>query len=358
MKIAAVDSWVLQYPYHPAAADTPMQVVDVIGVDLTTEDGTHGMGFTYSLCGGAAAIKALIDDLFGPLVVGQSLEDRERIWHTLWWKTRRLGAGVTMLALAALDIALWDSVARVAGVPLARLLGAQRDGVPAFASGTFSPALDVDTLVRNAAIAVEQGFTALKIRIGGTTPEADLVRLQAVRRAIGDQVRLMCDAAELYTLPDALWMCPRLEDLQVYWFEEPLPAEDVAGHAHLQARTTVAIAVGEHLFDRFRFTEYLRADAASIYQPDAAILGGVSEFRRVAQLTEAHGRPIAPHLVTDLHVSLAAAAPNAIYVEHFPFTDHLWQQPIIVRDGVVLVPDRPGHGLELAPDVVRRYRIA
>jgi L-alanine-DL-glutamate epimerase-like enolase superfamily enzyme len=358
MKIARIESWVLQFPYHPGAADGPGQLVDLPGVFVEAEDGTRGLGFTYAFCRAGRSIKSLIDEVLTPAAIGRDVADRVSLWNELAWKTRRLGHGVNMLALAALDIALWDVAARAQAMPLHRFLGASAHSVPVFASGNYSPALPEDVLLANALNDVERGFGAIKIRIGGRPVEEDLARLRRVRAAVGDNIRLMADAAELLSLAEANWIIPRLEDIGLYWLEEPLPSEDLVGYRELQRRSPFPLAMGEHLLTRFQFLDCLRMEAAQVLQPDVAIVGGVTEYLRIAELAAAHGRAVAPHLVTELHVHLSAAISNTIYVEHFPFTSHLWEDALAMRDGAVVIPERPGLGLTFKPDVFEASRIA
>jgi L-alanine-DL-glutamate epimerase-like enolase superfamily enzyme len=357
VRITSVESWMLRFPYNRYAGDALHRQVELVGVYIRTEN-VRGMGYTYTLTGGGESIKALLDFLLIPRVVGRSLDEIETIWRDLWWLTHRLGKGVSMLAIAALDIALWDARARLEEKPLHRLLGTFHTRLPVYGSGRASPDLSLDELLRATADYMEQGFRAVKIRIGQSGPEEDLRRLRAVRKLVGDDVRLMVDANETLTLSQALWYGRRLEELDVFWFEEPLLSEDIDGHAQLQAHLDLPIAVGEHLLSRYEFQEYIKRGAATIFQPDAAICGGVTEWLKIARLADAASRPIAPHFLTELHVVLAATAPNTIYVEYFPFMDEFWQDSLEVRDGCVIVPERPGHGLSFVPEMFERYRVA
>jgi L-talarate/galactarate dehydratase len=349
-RIVAAESWLLRFPYHHEAADDPSQAVDLIGVEIRTSSGTCGMGFTYSLCGGGRAVRALIDDCLVPMVVGRALADRWRLWDELSWSTRRLGPGVTRLAQSAVDIALWDAAARAQQVPLHVLLGTRQDRVPLFSSGRFSPALGIDVLTENAKQEVNRGARAIKLRIGGRRPAADLERVQAVRDAIGD-VELFVDAAELLAFDEAAWLCPRLELLGITCLEEPFRAERVQQYRELRARTAMAIAGGEHLYTRGQVLDYLRAGAVDVLNPDVAIVGGITEFMRICELADAFGCRIAPHLVTDLHVAIAPAIPGLLHVENFPFTQHLWQRGGTAACAAALMPasTSAGHGLALNP---------
>ena len=357
-QISTIESWLLRFPYHHEAADDPAQEVDLVGAEVQTASGIRGTGFTYSLCGGGRAIQAIIDDCLAPAVIGRALADRWRLWDELSWLTRRLGPGVTRLALSAVDIALWDAAARAQGVPLHELLGTRQTQVPLFSSGRFSPALSTDQLVRNAAEEVAKGARAIKLRIGGRPAAADLERVQAVRDAIGG-VELLVDAAELLSPDEARWLCPRLEALGVTCLEEPFRAEHVQQYRQLRDRTSLVIAGGEHLYTRHQVLDYLRAGAVDVLNPDVAIVGGLTEFMKICELADAFGCRIAPHLVTDLHVAIAPAIPGLLHVENFPFTEHLWLGTgagnVRTAAGAV-ASTSAGHGLDLDPQ--RRHDFA
>lgn len=358
MKIEKAESWVLRFPFIREGADASDDQIELIGVTLDGEDGSSGIGFTYTLrYGGAEAVKASIDHFCLPRIVGRDAEEHSAIWHDIWWTSHRLGRGLTVMALSAVDIALWDLMAKARGIPLARLLGQVKDRVPTYGSGRASPSLSENELVRTSADYVEMGLKAVKVRVG-LDPVSDPRRIAAVRQALGDGVRLMCDANERLDLPTALWLAKGIAEYDVYWFEEPLLADDVTSHAVLAKSAPMAIAVGEHLFTRWEFTPYVEQRAAAILEPDVCLVGGVSEVMRVGELASAHGLAISPHYLTELHIHMAAAMPNSIYVEYFPFLDGMLEDSLKVESGNVLVPDRPGHGLAFQRWVWEKYRVA
>lgn len=358
MQVRKADSWVLRFPFIHTSRDFDGAETELIGVTLTSDTGETGLGFTFtSDFGGGRAVKALIDEVMLPRVVGANPNDYPKIWQELRLVTHRLGRGVSMMGIAAIDIALWDLIAKGRGVPLAQALGQAKDALPAYGSGKASPLLPVDELVELSAGYVEQGFRAVKLRVG-MDPQADVDRVGAVRAAVGPDVRLMCDANERLDVATALWLGNRLARHDVYWLEEPLVADDVEGHRRLVESLPMAVAVGEHLFSRWEFTPYVERRAADVLQPDACMAGGVTETMRVGELAAAHGLPIAPHFMTELHIHIAAALPNSLYVEYFPFMEHLLTDTLEVKDGQVLVPQRPGHGIAFKESAWAQYRIA
>jgi L-alanine-DL-glutamate epimerase-like enolase superfamily enzyme len=356
-QITALDTTLLRVPTDTRWAGFGVTELEVVHVTVTDAEGATGTGFTFSVSGGAAAMRTLVEGLIGQATVGSELEGWERRWHTLWARTHRLGRGVAVPALSAVDIAVWDLRARRAGLPLYRLLGAYRDQVPAYRSLDCMAGLSLEELVEAATAHVAEGFAAIKLFCGARPLAEELDRVAAVREAVGAGVRIMVDTNERLDQPDALWFGRQLAALDVFWLEEPLVADDVAGHARLAQRLAVPIAVGEHLIGRFEFLEYLRQGAAAVVQPDLPLTGGISEGLRVATLAEAHGAALCPHFLPELHVHLVAAAKAGKYVECFPILDELLQEPLQASGGVVRPPERSGHGILWSAEALERYRV-
>jgi L-alanine-DL-glutamate epimerase-like enolase superfamily enzyme len=357
MTIRAAETWILRFSSNRAAAERSDEFFELIGVTLRDDAGETATGWTFtSDYGGGEAVKALLDQLLVPRIIGRSSQDIETIHADLRHRTHRLGHGIASLAIAAIDIALWDLRARIAGIPLARALGQMRDRVPAYGSGRASPTLPPDDLVRFSSEYVDAGFRAVKIRVG-REPARDVERIKAVRDAVGDDIRIMCDANERLDLPTALWLGPRLADLGIYWLEEPLPSQDIAGYRRLRAALPIPLALGEHVYSQGEFMPYMTGGAIDIVQPDACMIGGLTEALRVARAATALGLAVAPHFMTEIHVHLAAAVAQPAYVEFYPFMDDLLTHGLEVEDGHVVVPTAPGHGVEFTGEAWRRYRV-
>jgi L-alanine-DL-glutamate epimerase-like enolase superfamily enzyme len=359
--IAGLDVVLLRVPTRAAWAAHGVRELEVVHVTLTDEEGATGTGFTFSISGGAAAMRALLDldggGLIAEATVGSELERWDRLWHDLWARTHRLGRGVMLPALSAVDIAVWDLRARRAGLPLYRLLGAYRDEVPVYGSLGGSLGMTREELAETARSYVADGFGAVKLFCGTRPLEEEVERVAAVREAVGAGVRVMVDCNERLDQPSALWFGRELAGLGVFWFEEPLVADDVAGYVRLAERLEVPIAAGEHLKGRFEFVEYLRQGAVAVVQPDAPLAGGISECLRVATLVEAHGAALCPHFLPELHIHLAAAAKAGRYAEHFPLINDLLEEHLQVVEGMARPPDRPGHGMRWSAEALERYRV-
>ena len=333
-------------------------------VKVITESGIEGLGFCY--CGNAAGwlVTGAVRDLLAGHVVGRDAHDTEAIWDAMYRDALLLGRrGAVVRAMSAIDIALWDANAKAAELPLYRYLGAARsDVVPAYASGGYYLAGKSERdLAAECAGYVERGFAAVKIKVGRVSAREDAARIAAVRAAIGPEVELFTDANNAW--PDAtaaIRAIRRWEEYDLGWVEEPNPPDELAAHAAVAAAVEPPIATGEIHQTRWDFQQILDQDAAAILQTDAAVCGGITEFRRIAALAAGRGVTVAPHWLADLHVHLVAATPNATWVEFFPDTEVLnlmevFQTRLQVRDAGLAVPQEPGHGVVLDDAAVERY---
>ncbi|GAA4511173.1 MULTISPECIES: L-talarate/galactarate dehydratase [Nonomuraea] len=326
----------------------PMTEVAFLFAEITTEGGLEGIGFCYSKRAGGPGQYAHACEI-APELIGEDANDIPRLWEKLVWAGASVGrGGLSIQAVAAFDIALWDLKARRAGLPLAKLLGAHRDSVRCYnTSGGFLHA-PIERVLENAAAALERGIGGIKIKVGQPDGRADLARVRAARELLGEEVPLMVDANQQWDRPAAARMGRALEEFGLVWIEEPLDAHDHAGHAALAAALDTPVATGEMLTSVAEHAELLRAGGADILQPDAPRIGGVTPFLRLAALAEHHRVQLAPHFAMEIHLHLAAAYGQEPWVEHFEWLEPLFEERLEIRDGRMLVPDRPGLGLTLS----------
>jgi L-alanine-DL-glutamate epimerase-like enolase superfamily enzyme len=243
-----------------------------------------------------------------------------------------------------------------AGLPLYRYIGAHRDRIRGYGSGV-NLSLALPELVAQAEGFLARGFTGYKLKVGRATPREDAERLAALRETLGPDRLLLVDANMGWTPAEATRRLHDLERHDVYWLEEPLIPEDVAGHAALVRLSPVPIAAGENLYSRYQFAEYLRAGALHIVQADVIRCGGITEWLKIAHLAQAANLPMAPHFVAELHVHLLCAIPNALILEYLPWFDALVEAPLDAYDGVFAPPDRPGHGIRFNREVLTPYLV-
>jgi L-alanine-DL-glutamate epimerase-like enolase superfamily enzyme len=367
MRITAVTPLILHLPLNvDSIADSTHRITHwgVVGVRLATDDGREGFGFTgtHAHLPSDRLIAACIGNCYGPLLKGEDASERRRLWQklarspALQWVGR---AGITQLALAAVDVALWDLNAKAAGVPLWHLLGgAVRDTVVAYNTDVGWLSLSDDALVDGCRRAAEvDGFRGVKVKVGHDRPEVDLRRLARVRQAIGPDVTLAVDGNGKWDLPTCQRFCAQAEALDLLWFEEPLWYDDVASHAALARSTTIPIALGEQLYTADAFTAFMDARAIHYVQPDTTRLGGITEFLEVADAAHARRLPVAAHAgeMSQVHVHLAYAHPAATVLEYIPWILDRFVEPARVVDGRFLRPQVPGAGMTPTADTLARF---
>jgi L-alanine-DL-glutamate epimerase-like enolase superfamily enzyme len=316
-------------------------------VTVTDTDGAQGTGYAYTIGTGGPAVMSLLRETLVPRLLGREAEEIEGIWRDLLFCTHATAVGaITSLALAATDTALWDLRCRRAGLPLWRLAGGAKPAVPVYSTEGGWLHIETEALVEDALAVKARGFTGAKIKIGRPHLAEDSRRLAAVRSAVGDDFRIMVDANQAFAFHEALLRARMLADHGVTWFEEPMPADDLAGHARLAAQSAVPIAVGESLYSPGQFGDYLRAGAASVVQVDVARVGGITPWLKVAHMAEALNIAVCPHFLMELHVSLVSAVPNGWMLEYIPQLDAITTSRLDLREGRGHAPDRAGLGID------------
>ncbi len=368
MKIVSVESFILHVPVTGGGiADSTHSISQwgVVGAAIQVEGGLVGYGFTgtHAYLPGDQLITRCIDSCLAPLLVGQDAGDITRLWQhiarnpALQWIGR---AGITTLAHAAVDVALWDLKAKAAQQPLWKLLGGQvREKVRAYNTDIGWLSIADDVLVAGAVAAVQQGFTGIKVKVGSTV-ERDLRRLAAVRKAIGDNITMAIDGNGKWDLATCQRFCTGARGLDVFWFEEPLWHDDVKGHAQLARSTSIPVALGEQLYTTDAFAEFFAQEAVHWVQPDVTRMAGLTEVLRVCDAAHAFRLPVAPHAgdMSQVHVHLSYAHAACAVLEYIPWIAHCFTEPARVQDGHFLLPQQPGAGTTPTPQAWERYRQA
>jgi L-alanine-DL-glutamate epimerase-like enolase superfamily enzyme len=326
---------------------------------ITTADGVQGIGYVvYPRPDLMTTIGHAAREL-GEQLIGMSVLEPEAAWDRLARRGDWVGpGGLLHIALAPLDIAVWDAAGKALGQPLHRLLGGYRDRLPAYGSDGLWYSLPLEELGAAARRHVESGFGAVKLRLGKeATPELEARRVHAVREAVGPHIRIMVDATESWTLTQARRAGRALQAAGIGWLEDPVHHLDVAGLAELRRQLEVPIAAGEHLYHLDSFRTLLEARAVDVVILDLARVGGITPWRKIAALAQAHRIPVCGHVVPEIQVHLLAAVPNGHLVEYVPRSAGILASMPRLENGELVAPQAPGLGLDLDEAAVRRHSV-
>lgn len=388
MRIRSVQAWWVQIPISADKQHVSdfgrLRTFDAAMLRIETDDGLVGWGEGKNAAGSAGQYGSLVHLLnreFGPKVIGRDPADIKIIWDDLYNGIRSEKAaigghgmpelsrrGLTVAAISAIDIALWDILGKSQGQPVWRLLGGRKaDRLPAYASGGWADANSIGDQLKSY---IDQGgFKAVKMRVGAmdASPSASAERVKAARAALGSNVDLMVDAHGTFTVATAKRFAHMVADCDLAWFEEPLVADDKYGMAEVRAATHIPIAVGESEATRFDFRELAVLRAADVFQPDPGFCGGITEIMRIADLASAFNLRFAPHLwagapcfFAGLHA--CAASSSSFIVEYSlganPMIHDIARENVKVSDGMIEIPESPGLGLTVNEDVIRRHAVS
>ena len=379
MKITGVETYILQGLLEDKAFGWSQRVTDRRQTALcmvSTDEGIQGLGEAFYYGGPAKIVANLISDGYAPLLIGKDPFDNGVIWDFLYNWTRDQGMkGLPISALSAIDIALWDIKGKALGLPVYKLLGGPyRNKAHVYATGLYEPqnvpSIE-DALVEEALGYKKDGFFAMKLKVGYGI-EKDMRYVKAVREAIGNDIVLMVDANHAYNAAEAIRLAKKMEKYDVYWFEEPVPPEDIDGYIEVKQKSNILIAGGEDEFTRYGFRELITRRAVDILQPDLCAAGGFTEMMKITAMASAWNVPVIPH-VWGTNVGLAASLQFFAALPHFPerrypaepffeydrsphpLRDGVTQERFEMKDGYLDIPQRPGLGITLDMDFVRRH---
>ena len=369
MKITGIETFILHSPV------TRNRIADAVhalshwgapGVVIHTDEGITGYGYTgtHAHLPSDRLIVDCIEGSYAPLLLGEDPTETQRLWDKLahFPPTQWIGrGGITHLALAAVDVALWDIKAKASGVPLWKLLGGSREKrIKAYNTDGGWLNWDDATVVDDCRRLVEvDGYRGVKIKVGSENYRRDIHRVDAVRKAVGPDILLMVDANGRWDLPTAQRFGKAISDFDVFWFEEPIWYDDVAGHARLAEAIDTPIALGEQLYLLDHFKSFLDAKALHFVQPDAVRLGGITEWLQVADLALANRLPVCAHVgdMAQIHLPLSIAHPACTMLEYIPWLRQCFTEPVTVRDGYFIPPEEPGANVTLAPDALEKFGV-
>ena len=385
MKITNVEAFWLRCPIPEAKQHTSdyglLTNFDMTLVVITTDSGLQGFGEAKAAVGSSgvcASIVSCIENELKPILLGKSVKDITRLWEEMYNGTRDhyalsrgrkfpiLGRrGLTVSAMSGIDTALWDLKGKMLNVPVLDLLGGScREKMPAYASGGWADEHHIGEQLKGY---VSKGFQGVKMRVGvmDDTVQKSINRVKAARAALGPDIKLMVDAHGTFSVPEAKQFCRGVEDCNIYWFEEPVSPDNRKGTAEVRASTHIPIAAGESEFTSFDIHDLLQIRAIDVIQPDAAIIGGISEAMRVSHLASVHQVELAPHcwgsafsFMAGLTVAFASASATIIEFSlgGNPMMYELVNEQISVINGEIAAPSAPGLGVTPNWDFVKQFK--
>jgi L-alanine-DL-glutamate epimerase-like enolase superfamily enzyme len=365
MRIKNAESFLLNVPIGREIADSMQSVthLEFAGVVIHTDEGISGTGYTVTVGHGGSVIQHVIDSLFLDDLEGRNPLHVREIWDELYYgKSHWIGrAGAVTMAQAAVDIALWDISAKAAGQPLWQLLGGARsEEVPIYNTHAGWLNYGIDDLRDEALALLDEGYTALKMKVGRPDPGEDARRVAAVRKAIGADVLLMVDANQTWDLRQARQSAAMLEAYDLAWLEEPMHPDDVHAHVKLAERTRIPVALGEHLYSTLAFRDFISQGGVAIVQVDVCRVGGITPWLEVAALANSFNLCVCPHAgdLMQVHQHMVKAISNSWMLEVIPIWEEgPFEHQIRLADGKCLTPQEPGASTDFTGRAFEEFRV-
>jgi L-alanine-DL-glutamate epimerase-like enolase superfamily enzyme len=363
MKIVQVKTNLVHLPLEESLVGAPYMpgmLREFLTVQIGTDDGIEGIGVT-SFGGKIVKVLKTALDEFGEMIKGEDPLRTEYVIGKLRAASASCGpGGIVELAISAIDIALWDIRGKAFGVPLAHLLGGVRDRVPAYASGALVRTSPLDKLERAASALVEKGYKQMKtqLAVDGLSAAQEIERIRVLRNVIGPDIALMCDINQRWSVAEAISIGHRIEEFGLTWLEDPARADDYQGLAKIADALAMPVCAGEYLYGIEPHRQTIAHHSVDIVMIDVLRAGGITQWMKIAGMAEAANKPVASHLLPEIHVHLIAAIPNGLVVEYMPWTWRLFEDPPMPVKGEMTVPTGPGLGLNFAPDLFEKYGVA
>src|SRR4051812_41038105 len=362
MKITGYEATILHIPEDDPLANMPEEAGrkrPIVTLRLRTDDGIEGIAVTFYGGKMTGSLHKAVEEL-AEQTIGMDPLRIEQIVAKLRIAADSCGpGGIFTLALSAVDVALWDIKGKALDQPLWKLLGGHRDRVPTYASGSLRRGLTDDQAQRAAHILVQKGFTEMKTQMalpGNPTPADEVRRVRVVREAIGPDIKLMCDINQRWRPEQAIDIGSRVEDVGLFWLEDVTTADDYAGLARVTAALKTPIASGEYVWGIVPFRHMIEARSVDIVMIDLCRVGGVTQWMKVAGMAEAFNLPIVSHVMPEILLHMVAACPNGLTVEYMPWMLCLYEETPKIKDGHLLLPQKPGLGLKFDDKALASFR--
>jgi L-alanine-DL-glutamate epimerase-like enolase superfamily enzyme len=358
-RIADIRTFRLRVPFvdPPKTGFLVVEAIDLLIVEVELANGVIGTGYLHLLGTGVRTAETCIHEMLAPLLEDQSVDDVPALWDRMWRGTFTQGRmGISVMAMSALDVALWDALGRHLEQPLWQVFGGERKPLPVYGSGCFR-GLGHDGMIEKAERFVADGFSAIKMQVAHLfTADEDVANVRDMRQAMGDTIEIMVDVNQGWTADEAIAVGKRLDTYGLTWLEEPVMADDFDGYHAVAEALETPIAGGENHFTHRDLAPFFASGAVPYLQPDI-MRGGFTDLLVTSQHAHSAGLQMAPHLFPELSAHLLAAIPNGAWLEHMGWHDHLWTEPMVISNGKMTPSDRPGHGMTFKPELFTEYTV-
>jgi len=361
MKITGFKISMVSIPFEKdiSSSTVTLKGYDFIIITLQTDEGIDGLGHVMTPGYGTSAIYSVIKDDLCPILIGRDPFQPEYIWEEMWNKTKFFGQyGVTIFGMAAIDMCVWDIIGKACNQPLYKILGAYSYNIPVYASGGWL-SYSIEELIREVEDYMNEGYDSVKIKIGHENPEKDYQRIKAVRKVVGENVRIMVDANQKWSASEAIQIGKKLQDLGVTWFEEPIQADDLEGHSKVTEALNLDIAAGESVYALNGFKNLITNSSLNVVQINYFRAGGITQWRKIAALAKAWNLPVSSQSNIEVQVHLMTTIPNSLIMENHTmlrkYMKKVFKQLPQIKNNTIRPMDVPGVGLELLPAILKKH---
>jgi len=355
--ISDIKTYLLSVPYKdpPKIGFVDIGNIDLLILEIETSSGLSGMGYLHPIVGGMQTIEMCIHEMLKPLIIGKNTENIEELWKEMWKATFIQGRmGITVMGISAIDIALWDLLGKHKKQPLWQLWGGTNSLLPVYGSGCYR-GLGHDGMIEKAKKFVSEGYKAIKMQVAwGFTHEEDVINVRDMRQELGNNIKIMIDVNQGWNAEEAIKFGKAINDYNIEFIEEPVIADDFEGYQKIANSINTPIATGENHFTHHDMKIFIETEMVSTLQPDL-MRGGYTELKVISELANTNNIKIAPHLFMELNTHLNASIPNASWLEHMGWYNHLWEEPVIPKNGKAKPHNNPGHGLKFKSELFKEF---
>ena len=353
MIISSIKTKLTSVPFAdpPKTGFLTLEKIDLLIVQIETKDGVIGTGHLHPLAGGLKTLEMCINEMLKPLLIGETIENISSLWNKMWNATFIQGRmGITVMAMSALDIALWDCYGRTKQKPLWQIWKGKDEPLPIYGSGCYR-GLGHDGMIEKAQKYVSKGFKSIKMQVAHCfTNLEDVQNVREMRNTLGSDVGIMIDVNQGWTVEETIRVCKKIEEYNPEWLEEPVMADDFDGYEEICKSTTIPIVTGENNFTHYDLLPFMKSKKIHILQPDI-MRGGYTNLLHTCNLAKQYGIKVAPHMFPELSIHLVAAIENPSWLEYMGWYDHLWKEPLLPENGTLKPTNRPGHGMDFKSEV-------